>query len=173
MRNLRLTEANVNVNTESGNFGLLAKTMTEGIVSNITLDGEIDISYTSSVSSGYDVGGLIGQISAGEINTVTSMVKITYTHAGAALSMGGIVGHIAEPSEDANVNDKTVNLYYNSNYGPITGRQKARAVGGVVGSFASNRESKVTIDHCFNGSSVLAGYSGTNATMLNITQGEF
>ncbi len=160
MRNLRLTEANVNVNTESGNFGLLAKTMTEGIVSNITLEGEIDISYTSS--TGYDVGGLIGQISAGEINTVTSMVKITYTNS-AASSMGGIVGHIAEPSEDANVNDKTVKLYYNSNYGPITGRQKARAVGGVVGSFASNRESKVTIDHCFNGSSVLVGYSGTNA----------
>ena len=172
MRNLRLTEANVNVNTESGNFGLLAKTMTEGIVSNITLEGEIDISYTSS--TGYDVGGLIGQISAGEINTVTSMVKITYTNS-AASSMGGIVGHIAEPSEDANVNDKDkiVNLYYNSNYGPITGRQKARAVGGVVGSFASNRESKVTIDHCFNGNSALQDIQEQTPTMLNITQGEF
>ena len=162
VRNLRLTEANVNVNTESGNFGLLAKTMTGGIVSNITLEGEIDISYTGS--TGYDVGGLIGQISAGEINTVTSMVKITYTNS-AASSMGGIVGHISAGDQDE------VKLYYNSNYGPITGQQNARSVGGIVGSFASGRTSKVTIDHCFNGSSVLAGYSGTNANDVSYHAG--
>ena len=160
MRNLRLTEAAVDNNSQSTAFGLLAQEMHGGLVSNMTLEGEVNITCAGEAQ---DVGGLIGQISAGEINTITSMVKITYTHTSAASSMGGIVGYIAEPLEDANVNDKTVKLYYNSNYGPITGQQKARAVGGIVGSFASNRESKVTIDHCFNGSSVLAGYSGTNA----------
>ncbi len=155
MRNLRLTEAVVSDLSSESSFGLLAKTMNGGLVSNMTLEGEVNITYEGSDAQ--DVGGLIGQISAGEINTITSMVKITYTHKSAGSSMGGIVGHVSAGDQ------AEVKLYYNSNYGPITGQQKARSVGGIVGSFASNRASKVTIDHCFNGSSVLAGYSGTNA----------
>ena len=161
VRNLRLTEAEVNTPSTQSSFGLLAQEMKGGLVSNMTLEGEINITYSGDAQ---DVGGLIGQISAGEINTVTSMVKITYTNS-AASSMGGIVGHVSAGDQDE------VKLYYNSNYGPITGQQKARAVGGVVGSFASNRTSKVTIDHCFNGSSVLAGYSGTNANDVSYHAG--
>ena len=154
MRNLRLTEAAVSDLSLESSFGLLAQEMNGGLVSNMTLEGEVNITCAGEAQ---DVGGLIGQISAGEINTITSMVKITYTHTSAASSMGGIVGHISAGDQ------AEVKLYYNSNYGPITGQQKARSVGGIVGSFASGRTSLVTIDHCFNGSSVLAGYSGTNA----------
>ena len=156
MRNLRLTEAN-------SPSALLAKTMQNGtntdgtsktaIVSNITLEGEI----TNSTS---DLGGLINTVSGGEINTVTSMLKITQNATGSSeYSLGGLIGHIDE------ANQSGVKIYYCSNYGPITGESKGRAVGGLVGSTSAGRNGSngnITIDHCFNGSSVLAGYtSGT------------
>ncbi len=160
VRNLRLTEAN-------SSSALLAKTMqnetnTDGtsktaIVSNITLEGEI----TNSTS---DLGGLINTVSGGEINTVTSMLKITQNATGSSeYSLGGLIGHIDE------ANQSGVKIYYCSNYGPITGESKGRAVGGLVGSTSAGRNGSngsngnITIDHCFNGSSVLAGYtSGTD-----------
>ena len=157
MRNLRLTEAN-------SPSALLAKTMQNGtntdgtsktaIVSNITLEGEI----TNRTS---DLGGLINTVSGGEINTVTSMLKITQNATGSSeYSLGGLIGHIDE------ANQSEVKIYYCSNYGPITGESKGRAVGGLVGSTSAYRngtDGNITIDHCFNGSSVLAGYtSGTN-----------
>ena len=156
MRNLRLTEAN-------SSSALLANTMQNGtntdgtsktaIVSNITLEGEI----TNSTS---DLGGLINTVSGGEINTVTSMLKITQNATGSSeYSLGGLIGHIDE------ANQSGVKIYYCSNYGPITGESKGRAVGGLVGSTSAGRNGSngnITIDHCFNGSSVLAGYtSGT------------
>ena len=127
------------------------------IVSNITLEGEI----TNSTS---DLGGLINTVSGGEINTVTSMLKITQNATGSSeYSLGGLIGHIDE------ANQSGVKIYYCSNYGPITGESKGRAVGGLVGSTSAGRNGSngsngnITIDHCFNGSSVLAGYtSGTD-----------
>ena len=148
VRNLRLTEAN-------SSSALLAKTMQNGtntdgtsktaIVSNITLEGEISVTNTSD-----DIGALIGAIRGGEINTVTSMVKMTITN-GASNCIGGIVGSIHDGDQ--------VEILYSSNYGPITAT--GAGAGGIVGSIAENRSASTTIDYCFNGSSVLAGYTYT------------
>ena len=93
MRNLRLTEAN-------SSSALLAKTMQNGtntdgtsktaIVSNITLEGEI----TNSAQTD-DMGSLINKLYGGEVNTVTSMVKITGTISDSGSPcVGGIIGSI-------------------------------------------------------------------------------
>lgn len=131
VRNLRLTEGKINAyNFDS--IALLAKEMTGGTISNITLEGEIRAFIRGSI------GALVGTMSAGNIDTVTSMVKITGTDTDA---VGGIVGSITAGA-----------LYYCSNYGPIS--TSSSAAGGIVGSIAQG-----TIDHCFNGGSVLSGYT--------------
>ena len=162
VRNLRLTEANVTgtVSNTPEAFGLLANTMTgSSVVSNITLEGEIGV---TSSTAGLDLGGLIGRVNGGNINTVTSLLKITYTNNNSAASFGGIVGHI-EGDTINSVDSSEVTIAYCSNYGPITGQQKARAAGRIVGSTDPNRENAaVKIDYCYNGGSVLAGYTGTN-----------
>ena len=156
VRNLRLTEAEVNNESQADAFGLLAKTMSGGLVSNMTLEGEVNITSTAST----DVGGLIGQIEAGEINTITNLLKVTYSNS-SGTSIGGIVGHI-ETTANSN---SDVSILYCSNYGPITGKDFARAVGGIVGSFDQAREgAKTIINYCFNGSSVLAGYTNSGTT---------
>ena len=156
VRNLRLTEAEVNNESQADAFGLLAKTMSGGLVSNMTLEGEVNITSTAST----DVGGLIGQIKAGEINTITNLLKVTYSNS-LGTSIGGIVGHI----ETVDSSDSDVSILYCSNYGPITGKSLARAVGGIVGSFDQVRGgAKTIINYCFNGSSVLAGYTNSDTT---------
>ena len=156
VRNLRLTEAEVNNESQADAFGLLAKTMSGGLVSNMTLEGEVNITSTAST----DVGGLIGQIEAGEINTITNLLKVTYSNS-SGTSIGGIVGHI-ETTANSN---SDVSILYCSNYGPITGKSFARSVGGIVGSFDQVRGgAKTIINYCFNGSSVLAGYTNSDTT---------
>lgn len=132
VRNLRLTEG-------STATALLAEKMTGGTISNITLEGEISVSRSGSI------GALVGAMSAGSIDTVTSMVKITGTGTDA---VGGIVGSITAGA-----------LYYCSNYGPIS--TTTAAAGGIVGEIATGTETRVTrvVDHCFNGGSVLSGYT--------------
>lgn len=131
VRNLRLTEG-------STATALLAEKMTGGTISNITLEGEI------SADNG-NVGALVGTMTGGSIDTVTSMVKITGTGTSA---VGGIVGSITAGA-----------LYYCSNYGPIS--TTTAAAGGIVGEIATGTETRVTrvVDHCFNGGSVLSGYT--------------
>lgn len=132
VRNLRLTEGGTAT-------ALLAEEMTGGTISNITLEGEISVSRSGSI------GALVGAMSAGSIDTVTSMVKITGTGTDA---VGGIVGSITAGA-----------LYYCSNYGPIS--TTTAAAGGIVGEIATGTETRVTrvVDHCFNGGSVLSGYT--------------
>lgn len=133
VRNLRLTEG-------STATALLAEEMTGGTISNITLEGEI------SAKNG-NVGALVGTMSAGNIDTVTSMVKIT----GAGTSaVGGIVGSITAGK-----------LHYCSNYGPIS--TETAAAGGIVGEIATGTE-ELVVDHCFNGGSVLSGYTAQEMT---------
>ena len=78
------------------------------------------------------------------------MVKMTITN-GASNCIGGIVGSIHDGDQ--------VEILYSSNYGPITAT--GAGAGGIVGSIAENRSASTTIDYCFNGSSVLAGYTYT------------
>ena len=129
------TVRNLRLTEGSTATALLAEEMTGGTISNITLEGEI------SADNG-NVGALVNSMTGGSIDTVTSMVKITGTGTSA---VGGIVGSITAGE-----------LYYCSNYGPIS--TTTAAAGGIVGEIATGTEERV-VDHCFNGGSVLSGYT--------------
>lgn len=158
IRNLRLTEADVDLTSETESFGLLATEMTGGTISNITLEGEIN------ASSG-NVGGLVGTMNGGSIDTVTSMVKITGTDTS---NVGGIVGQ-AEIALSMGITSNTIKIDYCSNYGPI--RTTTGAAGGIVGDSFEGFLTEIGIDHCFNGGSVLSGYTATSETSANYYAG--
>ena len=144
VRNLRLTEADVDLTSETGGFGLLATEMTGGTISNITLEGEIEGEIY------YGAGSLIGFAEYGQIDTVTSMVKLTVTgkETNREYKAGGIVGF------------SSASLYYCSNYGPIS--TESGFAGGIVGDAYENVSGrKDDIHNCFNGGSVLSGYTET------------
>ncbi len=167
VRNLRLTEADANT-------ALLANTMKNGtnadgtpkeaIISNITLEGEITNSSQSD-----DMGSLINKLYGGEVNTVTSMVKITGEITSGGSCVGGIIGSIRSSETSNDIEASAVKVAYCSNYGPVTINKSG--AGGIVGSVAPNRGVATTIDHCFNGSSVLAGYTSTETAITNYAGG--
>lgn len=144
IRNLRLTEADVDLTSETESFGLLATEMTGGTISNITLEGEIEGEIY------YGAGSLIGFAKYGQIDTVTSMVKLTVKgkETNKEYRAGGIVGF------------SSASLYYCSNYGPIS--TESEFAGGIVGYAYENVSGrKDDIHNCFNGGSVLSGYTET------------
>ena len=136
IRNLRLTEAN-------SSTALLADAISSGTVSNIILEGEVRASVT--------VGALVNIMSGGSIDTVTSMVKIT-----GASSIGGIVGQINIVKQTNN----SGSIHFCSSYGPLSSTGNGAAVGGIVGNITSGN---VTVDYCFNGGSILSGYTNTSS----------
>ena len=138
IRNLRLTEA-------TSSTALLANEISNGAISNITLEGEISASGT--------VGALVNTMSGGKIDTVTSMVKITGTS-----SIGGIVGEIKNTDDTST--PVTLSIDFCSNYGPLSSTGNGAAVGGIVGDITSG---KVTVNYCFNGGSILSGYTNTSS----------
>ncbi len=140
IRNLRLTEAN-------SSTALLADEMSgDSTISNITLEGEI-----SSVNSS-SVGGLLNTMTGGEINTVTSLVKIQSDGDDA----GGIVGYYYGTSGK---------ISFCSNYGMIT----SSSSGGIVGETGTN--CSLEINNCFNGGAILAGYTISEAKKVNYAAG--
>lgn len=159
MRNLRLTEADAN-------SALLAKSMSgeDSLISNITLEGEI----TNSAQTD-DMGSLINKLYGGEVNTVTSMVKITGEITSGGSCVGGIIGSIRSLDTSNDIEASAVTVAYCSNYGPVTINKSG--AGGIVGSVAESRGVTTTIDHCFNGSSVLAGYTSTETAITNYAGG--
>lgn len=144
VRNLRLTEI-------KSSTAALAGTISEGIVSNITLEG--------TISGGGAIGALANKIgnsseNAVEINTITSLVKVDSTDG----NIGAIAGNVSG----------TVNINFCSNYGPLNTTGSGAAAGGIIGVInnyqdenSAVQQSQVTINYCFNGSSVLSGYTNT------------
>ena len=108
------------------------------------------------------MGTLINKLYGGEVNTVTSMAKITGTISDSGSPcVGGIIGSIrsSDTINDVKYTAGDVKIAYCSNYGPVTINKSG--AGEIVGSIAENRSASTTIDYCFNGSSVLAGYTTT------------
>lgn len=156
VRNLRLTNSNINGNFASG---LLSETITNATVSNMTLSGFI------TKTSGTNFGGLANSASGAIIDTITNLTDITVTTNSAA-NVGGIVGALLNGSA----------IKYSSNYGPITvvtsGLQAEDAtvretnVGGIAGSSNSSN-----ISYSYNATSVLNNYATSSA--MASTLGKF
>ena len=97
------------------------------------------------------------------------MVKITGEITSSGPCVGGIIGSIRSSDTSNDIKASAVTVAYCSNYGPVTINKSG--AGGIVGSVAASRGVATTIDHCFNGSSVLAGYTETSATSNNYYAG--
>ena len=129
---------NLRLTEANSSTALLANEISSGDISNITLEGEI-------INASGTVGALVNTMSGGKIDTVTSMVKIT-----GVSNIGGIVGQI----------NNSASINFCSSYGPLSSTGNGAAVGGIVGNITSG---EVTVNYCFNGGSILSGYTNTSS----------
>lgn len=144
VRNLRLTDAHVEGNIKELKSALLAKTVTDATISNMTLSG-----FISGTGSDGTLGALVNSAIRSHIDTITNLVDIKTT---AGLNVGGIAGQMFGGT-----------ISYSSNYGPITVQSEKNetvAVGGIVGSATGG-----SIDHSYNATSVLNNYAMGNSVI--------
>ena len=145
VKNLRLTESNIENNP------VLAKTITDSTVSNITLSGNIgNITGTSS-----NLGALTSTLTNSKVYAVTNLTSINIS-VGRNSTIGGLAGSVEGNSQ----------IKFSSNYGPLTivlspnlitedePSVPYSAVGGLVGIFRGGN-----IEYSYNATSVLNGYA--------------
>lgn len=138
VKNLRLTDSTINGNP------VLAKTITDSIVSNITLSGNI-------TGSSSNLGALTSTLTNSKVYAVTNLTSITLNGLNQN-DIGGIVGKMSGGE-----------IKFSSNYGPLSvvlssdaiADTDYSAVGGLVGSLDANAK----IYYSYNSTSVLNGYA--------------
>lgn len=181
IKNLRLTDANIE------GYGLLAKTIYNAFVTNITLIGTINGSNSGSMvqidqydyllngSASYlTIGALANEAENSNLSAITNLVTIDvseYDDTSNILAVGGIVG---------TMHNSQIN--YSSNYAPInvavadndeSASSKNYFVGGLVGFvfYDTMADEPSSIRYSYNASSVMAGYANTS-TLLT-TKGRY
>ncbi len=153
VRNLRLTEANLD-----GKKALLADSITNGLISNMTISGDFKGSYSDD---NLNVGGLVATATNTEINTVTNMLNMNVS-SDEDINAGGLVGKMTDSSK----------MLFCSNYGPTNVRssvsEKNIRLGGLVGTLGETvtkekaNEPAPEIKYSFNATSVLGNYASNN-----------
>ncbi len=142
VKNLRLTDSTINGNP------VLAKTITDSTVSNITLSGNI-------TGSSSNLGALTSTLTNSKVYAVTNLTSINISVDGNS-TIGGLAGYVEGDSQ----------IKFSSNYGPLTivlspdlitkdePSVPYSAVGGLVGIFRGGN-----IEYSYNATSVLNGYA--------------
>ncbi len=143
----------VTISNGETNTGVIAGTITNTTISNVTLSGTITISADNN-SGQY--GGVAGTATNSTITSVMSNLKVDTNKR----YVGGVVGYA----------DSTT-IKYSSNNGPINtiNKDKNRNIytGGIVAYMVNN--SKVL--YCYNTSSVTSGFVITEAVAINYAGG--
>jgi len=119
VKNLKIENANINVDSKVSNVGILCGTLERGMVSEITVSGKLEASYCNNV------GAIAGRISVLNSNAVikdlTNEADIrAYNY------VGGLFGHV-QPG--CNGEGDTVTFEKLTNKGSVTGEEY---VGGII-----------------------------------------
>ena len=157
--NLRLTDAHL-----TGGGGLLAGTISNAFISNMTLSGNIEIKQGDVT-----VGGLTNHFDGGHVACVTNLTMVTTNQSSEGngnVHIGGLVGVIGTGNST---------MSYCSNYGPINASSQMYnyhvLAGGLVGYIGIN--SNVLIEYSYNATSVLSGYAQPGATALETSNNKY
>ncbi len=121
--------------TISGNGGLAASSSGKVEISNTIVAG-----FTISSSSG-NVGGIVGEVTSGELTISNSEATNKLTGTGSSSNVGGLVGYVG--------NGATLNVVKSYAGGTITA---AKSAGGLVGAADDSTSStaKVTYDNVYS-----------------------
>ena len=132
----------VNITSNATNVGLFSEIAGQGTIRNLVVDG-----FVTGGPNSVNVGGLVGQMSSGQMHNITNLSKVTGFN-----TVGGIIGSI-------NVTSANVSVWIScaQNNGFIVG---GRCVGGVVGSMTNSAVNSIAAVRASKNSGTLSGSGG-------------